>query len=442
MNPAEHFATIIERYQLHKKKLLLAVSGGMDSVAMAHLAKKAGLVFAIAHCNFQLRGEESEGDADLVASLAKAYDCPFHLERFDTKTAAAENKCGIQEAARMLRYNWFNRIGNEFQYHYTLTAHHADDNIETVLMNFFRGTGLKGLTGIPEANVSTVHIIRPLLAMRRSDLLQFARENELSWREDSSNASSDYTRNFFRNDLLPLVREVFPAAEENILRNIGRFKATNETYQQYVDKMKLELTEPMPTGEVRVPLKKLLLYKDSSIPFEIFREYGFNENQVEEIMRLSSSQSGKYVSNGQRQVIRHRNMLVIAHITKDSGVIAIDEQENERKFAGGRLVLQTIEAKDHQLTTDPKEAQLDAAEICWPLIVRRWRPGDYFYPLGLRKKKKLARFFIDQKLSKAEKENVWIVESAQRILWVVGHRIDDRFKVTPKTKNILRIKLQ
>ncbi len=439
MDLTNKYLDIIRRLGLEKKNLLLAVSGGVDSVVLAHLSQQAGLSFSIAHCNFQLRGEESARDESFVAALAKGMGKHLHVKQFDTKAYADAQKISIQEAARQLRYEWFGQLEKEAGAQHTLVAHHADDSIETLLMNFFRGTGLQGLTGIPVSpanNVYSVHIVRPLLEIRREDIIEYARMHGLSWVEDSSNQSSDYTRNFFRNEVIPLIQKVYPQAEDNLLDNTIRFQKLAALYQPYVKSLKDKIVEEMPGGQRRVLLKKLVSYQHTSLPFEIFREYGFNEKQVEGIMALAHAQTGKFVENNEWQVIRHRNVLVVAPRVSATGMIAIADV-GETSFPGGTLKLEWSHAPC--ITPDPFSAELDASVIEWPLVLRQWKQGDYFYPLGLGKKKKLARFFIDQKLSKAEKENAWVLESGQKILWVLGMRIDDRAKVRPHTKKVLRL---
>lgn len=439
MDLTNKYLDLIRRLGLEKKNLLLAVSGGLDSVVLAHLSQQAGLSFSIAHCNFQLRGEESARDESFVAALAKGMGKHLHVKRFDTKAYADAQKISIQDAARQLRYEWFGQLENEAGAQHTLVAHHADDSIETLLMNFFRGTGLQGLTGIPvspASNVYSVHIVRPLLEIRREEIIGYARMHGLSWVEDSSNQSSDYTRNFFRNEVIPLIRKVYPQAEDNLLDNTIRFQKLAALYQPYVKSLKDKIVEEMPGGQRSVLLKKLLAYQHTSLPFEIFREYGFNEKQVEGIMALAHAQTGKFIENKEWQVIRHRNVLVVAPRVSATGMIAIADV-GETSFPGGTLKMEWSHAPC--ITTDPFSAELDASVIEWPLVLRRWKQGDYFYPLGLGKKKKLARFFIDQKLSKPEKENAWVLESGQKILWVLGMRIDDRAKVRPHTKKVLRL---
>ncbi len=439
-----------------KDKLLLAVSGGVDSVVLCELCKQAGYNFIIAHCNFQLRGEESERDEQFVKELGKKYGTEVLVKRFDTEKYADKNKLSIQEAARELRYNWFSALIGNKQYasnerlsfeeancqlsiaNWLLTAHHADDNNETLLMNFFRGTGLHGLTGIP---ASINYIRRPLLNFSKEELLEFAKENKLEFVEDSSNQLSKYTRNFFRNEILPAISKVYPKVKDNLQDNIERFKEIEKLYRFSVEQLKKKLCRAK-GKEVHIPVRQLMGFNNRALIYEIISAYGFHEKQVEEVIKLSESDSGKYIPSpsGEYRIIKHRHWFIISPvIATESENIIIEEKMANVQFAMGNLQLKILPVAGCQLTVADSTACLDAKKITFPLLLRKRKTGDYFYPLGMKKKKKLNRFLIDQKLSTTEKENVWVIESAERIIWIVGHRIDERYKVTEKTKSILRI---
>jgi tRNA(Ile)-lysidine synthase len=408
-------------------------------VVLCELSRKAGLDFAIAHCNFALRGEESERDEAFVRRLAESYDVEVFAMKFDTTAYANEHQLSIQEAARDLRYNWFEEVRSNQGYAYTLLAHHANDSIETLLMNFFRGTGLEGLTGIPEEK-REAHCLRPMIHIRRSEIEAFAIENNLSWIEDSSNASSKYTRNFFRNELLPQLRSIFPKVEENLLNNLKRFQQTALLYNQRISELKKKTCE-VKGAEVHIPVLKLMKYKDTSLIYEIIKDYGFNEKAVDEVMKLAEAESGRYIANARYRIIRHRAWFIIAPVTVSAATIVIEKGEEVVYVGQQQLQVKQLRKEKFSLDKSPSVAQLDANGIAYPLVLRKWKAGDYFYPLGMRKKKKLARFFIDQKLSKTDKEKAWVIESHKRIVWVVGYRIDDRFKVTENTKDVLQLSL-
>ena len=439
MELLQQFKKYIQQQNLfqHKDKLLLAVSGGVDSVVLCELCKQAGLNFTIAHCNFNLRREESKRDERFVKSLGEKYSVEVLAQQFDTSAYADANGLSIQEAARKLRYDWFAQLQKEKGFAYTVLAHHADDNVETLLMNFFRGTGLQGLTAIPEVDKNN-HLLRPLLQVRRKEIDAFARENHLQWVEDSSNTSTKYTRNFFRHELIPAIKKVYPQVEENLLNNIDRFKKVNVLYQSSVEQLKQEVCEQH-AYELRIPVRKLKRYESTSLLYEIIRDYGFGEKQVDEVKKLMEADSGKFIENQQYQIIKHNNWLIIAPKIADAKTIALERNNDPVKFNGSQLQMQFLPVEKFDLDKSPAVAQLDANHIEFPLLLRKWKQGDYFYPLGMRKKKKLARFFIDQKLSKNQKENTWVIESNKKIIWVVGLRIDDRFKITSSTKEVLQL---
>jgi tRNA(Ile)-lysidine synthase len=448
MKLLQQFISVVKSNNLFspKDKLLIAVSGGLDSVILCELCKQAGYDFIIAHCNFKLRGEESERDEQFVRELGKKYGVEVLVQQFDTDKYATENKLSIQEAARDLRYNWFAElVGSQESEvkirNLLLTAHHADDNNETVLMNFFRGTGLHGLTGIP---ASINYIRRPLLNFSKEELIGFAKENKLEFVEDSSNQSSKYTRNFFRNEIIPAISKVYPQVKENLQDNIKRFAAIEKLYQFSVNELKKKLCR-FKGSEIHIPVKQLMGYNNTALIYEIISAYGFNEKQVDEVIKLAASDSGKYIQSPDNnyRIIKHRHWFIISPVTAtESENIIIEESDRQIAFSLGKLSIEIISTTNHKSQTTNYTACLDNKEITFPLLLRKWKTGDYFYPLGMKKKKKLNRFLIDQRLSISDKENVWVIERDQRIIWVVGYRIDDRFKITDKTKSVIAISLE
>jgi tRNA(Ile)-lysidine synthase len=423
-----------------KNSYAVAVSGGIDSVVLSHLSHLAGIPFVLVHCNFQLRGEESERDEEFVKTLGKKYNVEVLIQKFDTALSAKNNKVSIQEAARELRYNWFQQLIQNKRASYTLLAHHANDNVETLVMNFFRGTGLHGLTSIPEFQ-SYGSCLRPLLHFTREQIEDFAKEQHLKWVEDSSNASDKYTRNLFRNKILPDIRTVYPQVDNNLLANIDRFKRTDKLYQLLVQGLIKKIEQKTVSGTVQFPVKRLLEYNDTSLIFEIIKQYGFSEKQIPDVMHLLTGESGKYICNDDFRIIRHRHWLIISGLKPDSEIIPVERDANIILFGNKQLQVEVTFPKKIKINKDPLIAQLDSKNITWPLLLRKWKTGDYFYPLGMKKKKKLSRFFIDQKLSKPDKENCWVIESGGRIIWVTGIRIDERFKLTPSTKEVLQLTL-
>jgi tRNA(Ile)-lysidine synthase len=323
-----------------------------------------------------------------------------------------------------------------------LTAHHANDNIETLLMNFFKGTGIKGLQGIlPKQG----KIIRPLLFAKREEIEVFNKENNLDFVEDSSNLSDKYTRNFFRHQLIPSIEKVFPQAEDNLIKNIARFSEIEILYQQSIEQHKKKLLEQK-GNEIHIPVLKLLKSKPLKTNlYEIIKDFSFTPHQTDEVINLLKSESGKYISSISHKIIKNRNWLIIAPVNSlEANHVLIHQSDDKVDFELGTLKLKMRNYEINQTSkirhsTSKMIATLDAANITFPLLLRRWKQGDYFYPLGMHKKKKLSRFFIDQKMSVADKEKIWVIESNKRIIWIIGKRIDDRFKITDKTKKILSI---
>lgn len=422
--------------------LLLAVSGGLDSVVMAHLFKRAGYDCIIAHCNFQLRGAESDRDERFVQDLAAQLHFPYRVQCFATTDHAATQKCSVQESARSLRYAWFRELAEQEAVHgkarLILTAHQADDNGETVLMHFTRGTGLAGLAGIPERSGL---IRRPLLIFTRERLQQWAEQEGIAYVDDSSNASAKYTRNHFRLHVIPAIAEVFPAVKHNLLDNIDRFRETAALFEMLVEQLRKK-TGKTKGDEWHVPAKQLLAFGNRALIYAFYSPFGFGEKQVDEIIKLASSNSGRYITSPDQRyrIIRHRHWLIAAPLQPEhAGHFIISAAGMTQQFSDLELHTVLKVATGKPPGGDAHEVQIDAARISFPLLLRKWKTGDYFYPLGMPKKKKLARFFIDQKLTKTEKEKVWVLESAGRIVWVIGHRIDDRMKITASTKQLLTI---
>ena len=317
------------------------------------------------------------------------------------------------------------------------TAHHADDNIETLLLNFFRGTGINGLHGIlPKQG----NIIRPLLFAKREEIVAYAKAQNLGWVEDSSNASDKYSRNFVRHQVVPLMKTIYPQVESNLLANIERFKEIELIYNASIEQTKAKLVE-LKGNERHIPILKLKKQNPlKTIVFEIIKDFGFAATQTEEAIKLLDASNGSFMASATHRLIINRNWLIIAPLQAEEAInILIEEGTKKIVFAGGTLLLETS-STDGNPSDNLHIATLNAEEITYPLLLRPVRQGDYFYPLGMLKKKKLSKFFIDQKLSKTDKERVWVLESDKRIVWVIGLRIDHRFRLKPSTSKQLVIK--
>lgn len=419
------------------QSLLLAVSGGIDSMVMCALFLQSNIPFAVGHCNFQLRGEEADKDEQLVKDWCDTYNIRFHNVRFDTQAKVDEWKKGIQETARILRYEWLEKIRAEHNYDFIATAHHANDNAETLLMNLFKGTGISGLHGIQPVNGN---IIRPLLFAAKKDIVAYVQENNISYRDDASNATDKYTRNDIRLNILPVIEQSFPQVIDNLNNSIRRFAEAEILYNREIERERKKLLEQR-GNDYYIPIRKLKLRTPlHTICYELFKPYDFTPAQVPHLVNLMNSESGHYVASPTHRVIHNREFLIITAIaTTDTDFIKIDTVPATIQAAGVQF---SFEYKDKvTVTDDSNTALINATKLEEPLILRRWKQGDYFYPLGMgMKKKKLSRYMVDKKIPLHEKENIWVLESNRRIVWVAGYRLDERFKVTDTTTQVLVVK--
>lgn len=428
---------IVENFQfLENKKLVLATSGGLDSMVMAHLFQQLGFDIALAHCNFQLRGLESFEDQNFVQEYAATNEIPLFITQFDTEAFAKDYKLSTQLAARDLRYSWFYELLETENYDYVLTAHHADDNLETFLINLSRGTGLEGLVGIPEQNDK---IIRPLLLFSRQEIANYAAENTIQWREDSSNASDKYLRNKIRHDLVPLFKELNPQFIASFQKTQSYLQdaqtmledAAIMVYQQVAKKEGDEIYFDLKQ------LKRLANYK--SYLYQWLHEFGFSS--WNDVYDLVESQSGKQVFSPDFRLLKDRDSLILSpiHSEKEKSEYFVNKNSTEVNFP---LNLSFCKVSDISLPTNTA-IFVDEDQLEFPLVLKRWNQGDLFQPFGMNgKSKKVSKFFKDEKLSLIEKENSWILWSGNRIVWIVGLRQDERFRIINTTKNILKIELE
>jgi tRNA(Ile)-lysidine synthase len=427
-------------------RILVAVSGGIDSMVMCQLFHQSGFSCGIAHCNFGLRGEESDEDERFVRQQAEKWDLEFFTIRFNTEEYARERKIAIQEAARDLRYNWFEQLRLSGGFRYTATAHHINDSIETLLINFFKGTGIMGLHGILPR---TDPLIRPMLFASREQILEYSQSEHISFREDSSNHSLKYTRNKIRLQLIPAIEAVFPEARQQLTANIRRFAEAGELYHQMIAWYRKDLLEK--SGEEwKIPVVKLARCRPLlTIVYELMRSFDFNAAQTGEILKLLESGSGKSVSSSTHTVLRDRKWLIISPVANltpsyfmiHEGDRTLAVPDNTFTLEWGKL--RKFDLQKDILTAPSDTAFIDPARIEFPMLLRRWRIGDYFYPLGMHsKKKKVSRLFIDKKLPLHEKGKTWILTSGSKIVWVAGIQMDERFKVSSSTTNILKIRLR
>jgi len=435
---------MLSRLQLHikqnlsflsGKKLLLAVSGGIDSVVLVQLFNQLGYEIAIAHCNFGLRSEESDGDEQFVRNLVAKDEIPVFVNRFDTKQYALSSKVSIQLAARELRYNWFAEIMQQHGYDYLLTAHHADDSAETFLINFTRGTGIEGLLGIPQQNGN---IVRPLLPFTREEIETYAKDNNIQWREDSSNSSDKYLRNKLRHHVLPLLKELNPSFSESFAQTIENLRQT-QALATDAAALVYKKVVTVKNGQECIYIPKLLADQNyKAYLYQWLSKYGFTA--WDDVYDLVKAQPGKFVLSATHRLLKDREVLILEPIKIDSGTIFEIKSLTEK-------TTQTIELRldlvgDMESNPAKNIIFVDNELIKFPLFVRRWEEGDYFCPLGMNGlKKKVSKFFKDEKMSLSDKENTWLLCTENEIIWVIGRRADDRFKVTTQTTQILKIEV-
>ncbi|RZK10329.1 MAG: tRNA lysidine(34) synthetase TilS [Flavobacterium sp.] len=421
---------------LTDKKLLLAVSGGIDSMVLLDIFQKSGSNIAIAHCNFQLRGKESEDDQAFIEGYSKENDIPLFATQFDTKAFAEDFKLSIQVAARELRYKWFYELLESEKYDYVLTAHHADDNLETFLINLSRGSGLEGFTGIPIQNDKTV---RPLLNFSREEILNYAKKNKINWREDSSNASDKYLRNKIRQEIVPVLKSLNPnflSSFQNTLENLQQAVSLVDDASRIVYR-KVVLDEE---NQKKINLKELLqLPNYKAYLYQWLNPFGFTA--WNDIYSLVDGQSGKQIFSDAFKLLKDREYLILSPQTR------IDKEEKHLIWEEDKDVNFHIKLSFCKVLTASNASNttifVDQNKLKYPLVLRRWEEGDLFYPLGMKgKSKKVSKFFKDEKFSLIDKENTWLLCSENQIVWIVGIRQDERFKIEPTTKQIIQIALQ
>jgi tRNA(Ile)-lysidine synthase len=417
---------------LKKKKLLLATSGGIDSMVLLHLCHQLDLYIRVAHFNFQLRGDESDEDEDFVKSQTEKLQIPIFIKKFDTKSFAEKEKLSIQVVARNLRYEWFNTLLINNDYDYILTAHHLDDSLETFLINFTRGSGLDGLTGIPQQNGS---IVRPLLPFSRTEIEIFAKENNVEWREDSSNTSDNYLRNKLRHDVIPMLKKINPSLLHSFENTISNLKQA----QSLVDDASRIIYRKVVTDinfQKRINLTELIqLPNYHAYLYQWLEPLGFSD--WDSINDLATAQSGKQIHSQNHTLLKDRNELIVfpKQEYEKTTLFLIEKEQNEIKFP---LKITFCNVDDISLEAT-NCIFVDEDKLRFPLEIRKWQEGDFFYPLGMNGKKKLSKFFKDEKFSLLDKSNTWLLCSENQIVWVIEKRQDERFKVTEETTKILKI---
>ncbi len=432
---SKFYTTLLENFpEIQTKKILLAVSGGIDSMVLADLFVKSKLNFSIAHCNFKLRNTESDLDQKFVENYCSTHSIPFFTTSFDTTAFAKDFKFSTQIAARKLRYEYFYELIQSEKFDFVATAHHLDDSIETFLINLSRGTGIDGLTGIPLENDK---IIRPLLNISRSEIDNYANENTIQWREDASNATDHYIRNKIRHHLTPILREINPSFSKSFqqtLQNLQQAKSLMDDASRIV--YKKVVVDELDYKKINIQeLKQLPNFK--AYLFQWLQPLGFSA--WEDIYNLAEAETGKQIFSNKYQILKNRDFLIVAKKSnKDAEQHLIEKGVSEVNF---HIKLLFCKISKPFYSTN-KTIFVDDEKLSYPLTLRRWKTGDIIYPLGMNgKSKKVSKLFKDEKLSRIEKENAWLLCSGKDIVWIVGIRADERFKISNTTNNILQIDL-
>ncbi|ARS36326.1 tRNA lysidine(34) synthetase TilS [Pontibacter actiniarum] len=420
-------------------KILAAVSGGIDSTVLCEVLHQLKYDFAVAHCNFGLRAEEAEADQLFVKKLAKKYDVPFFTENFNTRAFAEQEKLSTQMAARTLRYEWFEQVRQQEGYDLIATAHHSNDLTETILLHLTKGTGIAGLHGIPARNGS---IIRPLLSITKDDIYEYVTERKLIWREDSSNETTKYQRNKIRHEVIPVLKEINPSLEETMQHSAERVSHAESIVAAYIAALRQQSVRE---AEEAVYVALEPLQNANGLPVvlhELLRPYNFSYSVVLELVEALEGIPGKQFESPTHTLVKDRDQLVITQRNLSSfGSILINEGDTEAEAGGYSFSIKYIAADKYKLNTKPHVAALDAAQLKFPLKLRSWQEGDWFVPLGMNGKKKISDFLIDKKVPANLKSQTLVLVSDQSIAWIVGQRLDNRFKVSDKTEQVVEITL-
>ncbi len=412
-----------------KDKLIVAISGGADSVALANLLHRLNFNFQIAHCNFNLRGEESDEDENFVRDLSIKIDKKIHVKQFNTDKFAKENKMSIQMAARELRYRWFETLRLKTNSDYIVVAHHKDDDVETFFINLIRGSGIRGFLGMHKKKNN---IVRPLLDFRRIEIESYLKEQSQEYRTDSSNSNIKYLRNNIRKNLVPLIQDMNPSFDKTFSNEIKYLNEVFEVFENRIENIKSNIFSQS-CGVIKINKEKLDSYQEKNVVLrEILTPYSFTE--TDKIIDSIYSESGKIFYSETHKLLIDRTEILITE-KKDSEVVSVEIKE-EKKQITTPLMLKFSTLKSTEISNKKTIATLDFDKLEFPLVLRKWEIGDYFFPLGMRGKKKISDFFIDEKFSRFEKEECYLITSNSEIVWIVGHRISEKFKITDETKKL------
>ncbi|GIM48702.1 tRNA lysidine(34) synthetase TilS [Capnocytophaga stomatis] len=428
------FREHIERtFNLENKRVLVAISGGVDSIVLAYLLNQLGIEIVLGHCNFQLRGEESNEDEAFVKEFGQKLNAKTFIKRFDTQKFSSENQMNTQLSARKLRYDWFEEVAMESECDFIATAHHADDNIETFIINLSRGTGLDGLLGIPQRNVK---IIRPLLPFSRQEILEFAEKNRLLWREDSSNASDKYVRNKIRHNIVPVLKEIHPTFLKNFEKTQFFLAQSAQFIDFFIENIKKEcfIEEK---SHIKIDIEALKRnYQSDFVLYKLL--YPYNFNNIRDLKQILEAETGKKLFSSTHILLKDRNFLVLEKKREKTEKIYEINKDTSEINSPISLKFQIIDNEEIDVF-DEEKIFINADLLKFPILLRHKQEGDFFYPFGMNQKKKLSKFFKDEKYSIFEKEEQWLLCSGSDVVWVVGKRLDNRFRVTEKTQKVLII---
>lgn len=436
MLQAVHTYILSNRLLPEGGRVVVGLSGGADSVALLKILVRLGYTCFAAHCNFHLRGEESDRDEAFSHRLAESLSVPFYKIDFDTHQYAKTHSLSVEMAARDLRYSWFEEKRQELKADAIAVAHHRDDNAETLLMNLIRGTGIRGMGGMRPQNG---HIIRPLLGISREEIIAWLESEQQPYMTDHTNLSDAYMRNFIRLRILPLMEEQNPSVREAIARTAENLSAVETLYRQVIEEAK----EKVFVNPHQLSISTLMHYKEpETILFELLRPYQFNRTQVHEIFSSLEKESGKLFFSSTHRLLKDRKDLFLTPLKEET------IQSSFQILSENDIIHLPIELSFHRIvyTTetriekDKNCAWFDADKVHFPLELRRWQTGDWFIPFGMTGKQKLSDYFSNNKYSRFEKENAWLLCSGNDVLWIVGERTDNRFRVESTTKQVLKVK--
>ncbi len=418
--------------------ILVALSGGADSVTLVHVLIQLGYSVAAAHCNFNLRGTESDDDEAFVRDWVEKLQIPLHVISFDTNKYAETHHVSTEMAARNLRYQWFDELSQNHKYTKIATGHHLNDSIETVFLNLARGTGIQGISGILPKNKL---VVRPLLCVTRAAIDAYLAQENLLFRNDSSNDSFDYMRNIIRHQVIPAFKKINPAFDQVMEQNLNNFKQTALLFQESIERHKNQLVTVKPNRYLIAIEKIQHLPGKETILFELISPMGFRYDSVLKILDSINAEPGRFFYSESHQLLVDRQHVIIEPLSNENQTYVINQFSDFSKLPF-TIEVDEMEANHYEWIKEASVGSFDASKLIFPLTIRHWKTGDRFYPLGMKQQKKLSDFFTDAKIDRLTKDKIWIMESQNQIAWIMGYRIDDRFKVIQQTQQIVVLIIQ